>query len=170
MDRFEVTLCPPLARCTAERRPYRQAHISINGVSLLDLVRAAEVPWVLAEKEDRREEFDDPKGFDFRAGDYHYLPASMVLLPCRQLLDEPADWGFVLEPDDPRRAKATVLGCTCGIIECWFLQVRIELSADTVRWSDFCQFHRDAWVYDLGPFTFVRAEYERQLTQDVLVD
>lgn len=68
----------------------------------------------------------------------------------------------MLAPDDRRRRKATVLGCTCGIVECWFLMVEITLLDDVVIWSDFEQFHRP-WVYALGPFVFDRAAYERAL-------
>lgn len=64
--------------------------------------------------------------------------------------------------DDPRIGKATVLGCTCGIIECWFMQVRITLNKSTVQWSEFGQFHRD-WQLDLGLFTFDREQYEAEL-------
>jgi hypothetical protein len=32
-----------------------------------------------------------------------------------------------------------------------------------VTWSDFEQFHRSDWRYDLGPFVFERAAYEAQL-------
>ena len=55
-----------------------------------------------------------------------------------------------------------MLGCTCGVIECWFLQVSVRLSPDLVTWSDFGQFHRPSWLYELGPFTFEREQYEAQ--------
>jgi hypothetical protein len=69
------------------------------------------------------------------------------------------------DADDPRRDKATVLGCTCGVTECWFMQARIEVGPGWVRWSDFGQFHRPHWHYGLGPFTFDRRQYESQLAQ-----
>jgi hypothetical protein len=163
VDRFEVRLYPPLADCPAERRPYRQAHIAINSRPLIDLLREAEEPWARAEYLERLPQFENPDEFRFDSGNYHYLPASLLLLPSRELLGRPRDPGFVLEPDDPRRAKATVLGCTCGIIACWFLQVRIELRQELVVWSEFGQFHRPHWRYDLGPFTFDRRQYETQL-------
>lgn len=68
----------------------------------------------------------------------------------------------MLAPDDPRRRKATVLGCTCGITGCWFLLVRITMLDDVVLWSDFEQFHRP-WIYTLGPFVFDRKAYLEQL-------
>ncbi len=166
MDRFEVTLYPPLAECPPERRPFRLALIAINGRPLLELVRAAEEPWARAEYLARLPEFENPDEFRFEPGDYHYLSAACLLPPSRELLGQPRDPGFVLEPDDPRRTKATVLGCTCGITQCWFLQVRVEVLPDAVVWSEFGQFHRPHWRYDLGPFIFDRRQYESQLGQE----
>ncbi|MBN1430157.1 MAG: hypothetical protein JXB07_17440 [Anaerolineae bacterium] len=80
------------------------------------------------------------------------------------MLDKPdctAEREFILDENDPRREKALLLECTCGITGCWFLQARIEVGAECVRWYDFSQFHRD-WEYDLE-FRFERGEYERQL-------
>lgn len=166
VDRFEVTLYPPLADCPPERRQFRQAHIAINGRPLIELVRVAEELWVNVEYLERLPEFDNPDEFRFEPGDYHYLSASRLLLPSRELLGQPRDPGFELKPDDQRRGKSTVLGCTCGIVECWFLQVRIAVQPEVVVWSEFGQFHRQHWVYNLGPFTFDRTQYESQLIQD----
>jgi hypothetical protein len=96
-------------------------------------------------------------------GDYHYLPPSMLFLPERNLLDKPRSLaaGFVVPDNDPALSKATVLGCTCGIWECWFLLVKITLGDSVVQWSDFQQFYRE-WQYDLL-FTFDRVAYEREL-------
>jgi hypothetical protein len=163
VDRFEVALYPPLAECPPERRSYRQAHLAINGQSLLELVRTAEEPWARAEYLERLPEFENPDEFRFEQGDYHYLPASWLLLPSRELLGRPRDPGFVLEANDPRRSKATVLGCTCGIVQCWFVQVRVAVLSEVVEWSEFGQFHRPNWHYELGPFTFDRRQYEAQL-------
>lgn len=167
MDRFEVTLYPPLAECRPEHRPYRQARIAINGRPLIELVRVAEEPWARAEYLERLPEFEIPADFRFEPGDYHELSAARLLLPSRELLGQPRDPGFVLDSADPRRGKATVLGCTCGITQCWFLQVRVRVLPETVVWSDFGQFHRPHWRYDLGPFTFQRRQYEAELAQEV---
>jgi hypothetical protein len=56
-----------------------------------------------------------------------------------------------------------VLGCTCGVSECWPLLVRITRKGGTVVWSDFRQPNR-AWKHErLGPFTFAREQYEAAL-------
>lgn len=167
MDRFEVTLYPASTECPPKGLRFRQARIAINGVPLIEFVRVAEEPWARAEYLERLPQFANPDEFKFEAGDYHYLSAARLLPPSRELLGQPRDPGFVLEPDDPRRTKATVLGCTCGITECWFVQVRVELLSQVVVWSEFGQFHRPNWRYDLGPFTFDRKQYESQLVPDV---
>jgi hypothetical protein len=91
-----------------------------------------------------------------------YLPPSIVLLPSRNLLDEPWNHGFKLESNSLQAGKATVLGCTCGVIQCWFLQVRIILNESMVEWDDFGQFHRD-WQYNLGSFKFDPEQYMSEL-------
>ncbi len=145
-----------------ESRPIK---ILINGVPLLEMVREAEESLVRAEHEERIARGEDTEGYRILAGDYHYAPHSMILLPSRNLLDEPYRPGFVLKPDDPRIGKATVLGCTCGVMDCWLLQVRVTLSRSSVRWSEFGQFHRPRWKYNIGPFLFDRGQYESELAR-----
>jgi hypothetical protein len=152
VDRFEVLIDPAAA--------FRPAD---DGRSLIELVRAAEEPWARAEYLERLPEFENPDEFRFEPGDYHYLAAHTVLLPSREWLGRPSDLGFGLDTGDPRRGKTMVLGCTCGVSECWFVQARIEVGPEMVRWSEFGQFHRPECVYGLGPFTFDRREYETQL-------
>jgi hypothetical protein len=138
------------------------AEIYINNQSLIELVRPVEESFVQAEIKERRDEGEDIDELVLPAGDYLYLPPSMVLLPSHNLLDEPWNSGFELESKSLQAGKATVLGCTCGVIQCWFLQVRIILSESIVEWADFGQFHRD-WEYNLGPFKFDREQYMSQL-------
>ncbi|MGB3756862.1 MAG: hypothetical protein WBA07_10860 [Rivularia sp. (in: cyanobacteria)] len=138
--------------------------IYINNEPLIELVRQAEEPFVKAEIKQRRARGDDIDEVTFPPGDYSYLPASIVLLPSRNFLDQPWNHGFILEPDDPEIGKSIVLDCTCGNPGCWFMQVRITLNKSTVIWSEFSQFHRD-WKLDLGPFTFDRKQYEAELSK-----
>lgn len=162
-DSFEIVIDPAAAVYWPEGGGFQPAEVRINGRSLIEMVRAAEVPWAQAENAERT---PDPDSFSgpVTPGAYLYPSARSIQLPSREWLGEPSEPGFVLDADDPRRGKAMVLGCTCGISECWFVQARIEVSPDVVQWSDFGQFHRPEWVYGLGPFTFDRRLYEEQLT------
>jgi tetratricopeptide (TPR) repeat protein len=116
------------------------AEIYINDRALLDIVREIEKPF------DRS-----------NPGNYSYLPAKMVLLPSRHLLDK---------PDDLQSGKSMVLGCTCGILECWCLRVQIVLTDSTVEWSDFSHDFRD-WEYNLGTFRFDRDQYLAELSKEI---
>ncbi|MEM7159722.1 MAG: hypothetical protein AAF799_43175 [Myxococcota bacterium] len=139
--------------------------ISINGEALVELVRRVERPFVDREIELRVADGEAREDIGDFAGDYMSMSSDWLRLPRRELLDEPWDTaakGFVLAPDDPQRGRATVLGCTCGIVECWFLMVRITVLDEVVVWSDFEQFHRH-WIYGLGPYVFDKAEYLREL-------
>jgi hypothetical protein len=79
-----------------------------RGAARIELVRVAEEAWARADYLERLSEFENPDEFQFEPGDSHYLPSSRLLMPSRELLGHPRDPGFVLEPDDPRRNKATV--------------------------------------------------------------
>jgi hypothetical protein len=164
LDRFEVLINSAAIVRWPEGGGFQPAEVRINGCSLIELVREAEKPWVRSEN---AEWTPDPDTFSGQLvpGAYLYLAAHAVLLPSRKWLGASSDPGFLLDADDPRRGKAMVLGCTCGISECWFVQARIDVGPDVVRWSEFGQFHRPHWRYDLGPFTFDRRQYELQLAQ-----
>lgn len=146
---------------------FQPCAIVINDRDLIEWVREVERPYARREIAERRR--DDPElelDVDDLAGNYLHLTRRELALPSRHLF-EPSDdvrRGFSVPADDPVHAKTTVLECTCGVLECWFLLVRITLFDDFVVWSDFEQFHRD-WVYDLGPFVFDRRAYERALAE-----
>ncbi|MFD7610710.1 hypothetical protein [Streptomyces sp. NPDC059828] len=126
----------------------------VDGVSFLELVRRAELPDALAEQEERAAEFA-PEPAPLLAGDYMY--------PMRP------SWAHLLggEPDRiPHGAgenESVLLGCTCGIDDCWALAAKITVNDTTVTWSDFRNTCRD-WNYDtVGVLTFSRQQYERSL-------
>lgn len=132
---------------------FQPIDIYIDGKLLLDLVREVEEPLT---------NYTEGDG-GFRPGDYLSLPASLTYLPNRNFFDEPWNHYFQCLPGDIHYGKSTLLGCTCGIIECWFIVARISLTPTIVTWSHFGQFHRN-YEYDLGPFIFERKQYEHQLT------
>jgi hypothetical protein len=77
---------------------------------------------------------------------------------------------FFGEADDqwPEPGRAWLLGCCCGEAGCWPFEARIEVGTDRVTWTDFVQPHRRERDYsDLGPFVFVREQYEDAVRQAV---
>lgn len=69
------------------------------------------------------------------------------------------------EEDVAPPSKASLLGCSCGEVGCWPLQVSVMLNEKTVVWSDFLQpFRPEATIFEgFGPFTFHRAGYEAEV-------
>jgi len=107
-------------------------HIRIDGRDLIDRIRAIELPQATGD------------GQPELAGSYGYL--------------EPGDWPDVREG---KEELVTVLGCDCGVVECWPLRARMRRRGGVVVWSHFQQPNR-GWTYErLGPFTFREAEYDR---------
>ncbi len=145
---------------------YQPCGLEVNGVDLIELVREAELPHARREVEERLAGGDSA---EIKAEDLagNYLGFPTVSLRGRALYDAPASYAcyFGVSADDPSLGKATLLGCTCGITECWFLLVRITILDEVVIWSDFEQFHR-SWIYDLGPFIFDKEDYVRTLVEE----
>ncbi|MEH2159739.1 MAG: hypothetical protein V7K38_01540 [Nostoc sp.] len=117
-DRLEIRINPSISSNWIQSKGICVAEIYINNEPLIELVRQIEELFVRAEIEKRRAEGEKIREIDFLARDYLYLPLSMVVLPSRNLLNEPWNHNFSLEAGDPRIGKATVLGCTCGVIQC----------------------------------------------------
>lgn len=60
-----------------------------------------------------------------------------------------------------------LLACdSCGVTDCWPLEARVDVTADTVTWSEFQQPHRPSWSYSgFGPFRFDRRQYETAIAE-----
>lgn len=116
--------------------PCKELHILINGQSLIDLVRPVELP------------FAELEGKPDIAGRYGWL--SDVDCELQRLKTE----------------ECMLLGCPCGIPDCWPLTTRVSLAEDIVCWSRFLNWHKakgcaSEWDYGaLGPFVFDRQQYE----------
>ncbi len=126
--------------------PVDAVSIFINDRNLVDLAREAEFPSAAREGKPRL------------AGNYIGLPAEAVFLPSRRFLGFPEgcydDWG----------GRISVLGCVCGVVGCWPLQVRITATEDRVIWKDSKHpYRKDRRQDRLGPFVFDRAGYEAEL-------
>ncbi|MFD8753691.1 hypothetical protein ACFV0O_22350 [Kitasatospora sp. NPDC059577] len=100
---------------------------------------------------------------DFLLHQYGGLTEAELGSPGRHFLGDAAP-----EVRDRATGATAVLGCPCGIWECWPLLTRITATADTVTWSAFRQPRRPAWGdLAVGPFVFPRTDYERSLAHAV---
>jgi hypothetical protein len=139
----------------------------VDDVDFLELVRAFELPFAIAE------------GHSERAGEYggRWWPQSTTAAEVAGL--------FLGRPDPlaPKSGQSEILSCTCRIPGCWPLLCRIEVRRETVEWSSFEQPHRRPlsprpegfsphrtlrhqghWRYEsFGPFVFSRIQYEAAL-------
>jgi len=121
-------------------------HIHVNGEPLELLAKVAEAPFAEAE------------GHPSLAGDYAPLSVSDIRSDARHFLGEPVATWF--EDGD-----TVLMGCTCGEWGCWPLTARVEVSAETVRWSSFRNGHRDSWdLSAIGPFEFELSQYLEALS------
>ena len=119
--------------------------IFVDGRSLLDIVAEAEAS------------FADPAG----GGDaYYWLPAQYVLPPSRHLWGEPFQaCGWPVE-------GVALLGCPCGVPDCWSFTTRVAMAGGRVGWLGFRQYRREHWRYDaLGGFVFAADQYEAALSR-----
>lgn len=140
---------------------FQQIEMRVNGEPLIDLLRQCELPYVRQEWDERTASGESEAELgprDSLAGQYLYLPPSIVYPPSRNFFGAVYDHGFCTEPDDPSNSKSLILQCTCGITDCWFLLATIAVDEDRVTWTNFQQFHRD-WSYGDLTFTFDRRQY-----------
>ncbi len=127
--------------------------ILINGEDLIDILRQVEMP---AATQERLPDI---------AGAYEGHPIHSVGLSSL----------FTAQPTPLHQYddKVEILVCaSCGEPGCWPMLVRIDVREDEVVWSDFEQPHRSernestiVWIHDLGPFTFDRRQYEREVAK-----
>ena len=157
MNRFEVVIDPRQYVRWDATHGFQPVELRIDGVPLLELVRAVEERILAGEA-------DPPE-----ASRYLGLPANADLARDLMMPTPPEEFGFVIASDHFCVGGTIVLGCSCGITACWFLVVTIEVGDDTVRWSNIRQFHAEAWQYDLGPYVFERAAYERALREPIVI-
>jgi hypothetical protein len=144
------------------QRPFQPVTILVDGEDLIDLVAPLELPFAEEERRMASLRGEEPLELGDLVGRYANLSAASTFLPSRNFLGHPYDTGLLLPPDDPYRDKSALLGCGCGVTECWLLMARIEVHADVVTWTDFGQLHRRHWGYGLS-FEFEREAYEREL-------
>lgn len=156
MDHFRLE--PASAR--ADAGECRQVAIVINGVPLLELVRAVELPLLAAEREIAIAAGASEGEAAPPPASYMYPTVGLITRDAEEFFGPIASM-FRLEPDDPHHGKTCVLGCDCGDPGCWPLVVRITRKASLIGWSEFSQFHRE-WGYGLGPYEFNAGAYDQE--------
>jgi hypothetical protein len=124
-----------------------QIRIEVNGMSLIELVRRAELPSAQADGEEEL------------AGTYVGLVPGYIRIDlASQFLGTP---GNSLSPGPDE--KTALLSCNCGEVGCSPLLARVTVDNETVTWDEFEQPTRPDWDYDGFGFTFERAQYEQAL-------
>ena len=60
--------------------------------------------------------------------------------------------------------SVSIFGCDCGVIDCWPLDVAVDVGIKTVTWYGFNMYHREKWDYtELGKFVFDKQQYFREV-------
>jgi len=119
---------------------FQQVEMLINGCPLIEIIRQGELPYVREEWDERVADGEPEQELGARdslAGQYLYLPPSIVYPPSQNFFGAAYDHGFRTEPEDPVNSKSLLLQCTCGITDCWFLLANIVVGEDTVTWDRF---------------------------------
>ena len=125
-------------RLTCERYgsdtfPTPTVEIYINNESLRGLVHYVELPFVEAE------------GKLGISGHATITPSELY----NSLHDDYLEYDYV-----------PILGCGCGIVDCWPLEVAIDVGEKVVTWYGFNMEHRENWDYSkLGSFVFDKKHY-----------
>ena len=118
--------------------------VTINGEPLLELIRQ------------REQSFAAKEGQASIAGDYAYLS----LIDFEELFLRAA-----LEADLAQDERDVVLlGCPCGIWDCWYLALKAKFEADAIRFSDFTNPRRKDWRYGLE-FKFDRVNFVSEISK-----
>ena len=118
--------------------------VAINGEPLLELIRRCE------------QSFAAKDGQSCIAGDYAYLS----LIDFEELFLRTA-----LEADLAQDERDVVLlGCPCGIWDCWYLALKIKFETETVKLYDFTNPRRKDWQYGLE-FKFDRVSFVSEISK-----
>ena len=112
-----------------EGESFTEVVVAINGEPLLELIRR------------REQSFAIKDGQASIAGGYAYLS----LIDFEELFLRTA-----LEADLAQDERDVVLlGCPCGIWDCWYLALKIKFETETVKLYDFTNPRRKDWQYGL---------------------
>ena len=112
-----------------EGESFTEVVVAINGEPLLELIKR------------REQSFAAKDGQASIAGGYAYLS----LIDFEELFLRTA-----LEADLAQDERDVVLlGCPCGIWNCWYLTLKIKFETETVKLYEFKNLRRKDWQYGL---------------------
>ena len=127
-----------------EGESFTEVVVAINGEPLLELIRQ------------REQSFAAKNGQGCIAGDYAYLN----LIDFEELFLRAA-----LEADLAQDERnAVLLGCPCGIWDCWYLALKIKFEENAVKFTDFKNLRRKDWQYGLE-FKFDRVSFVGEISK-----
>ena len=125
-------------------RSLTEVAVAINGEPLLELIRRCE------------QSFAAKDGQASIAGSYAYLS----LIDFEELFLRAA-----LEADLAQDERDVVLlGCPCGIWNCWYLALKIKFETETVKLYEFKNPRRKDWRYGLE-FKFDRVSFVSEISK-----
>ena len=123
---------------------FTEVVVAINGEPMLELIRR------------REQSFAAKEGQASIAGGYAYLS----LIDFEELFLRAA-----LEADLAQDERnAVLLGCPCGIWNCWYLALKIKFETETVKLYDFTNPRRKDWRYGLE-FKFDRVSFVSEISK-----
>ena len=129
-----------------EGESFTEVVVTINGEPLLELIRQ------------REQSFAAKDGQASIAGDYAYLS----LIDFKKLfLDALLPNGRLAASGEQ---SVVLLGCPCGIWDCWYLSLKAKFEADAIRFSDFTNLRRKDWRYGLE-FKFDRMSFVSEISK-----
>ena len=127
-----------------EGESFTEVVVAINGELLLELIKR------------REQSFAAKDGQGCIAGGYAYLS----LIDFEELFLRTA-----LEADLAQDERdAVILGCPCGIWDCWYLALKIKFETETVKLYDFTNPRRKDWRYGLE-FKFDRVSFVSEISK-----
>lgn len=127
-----------------DKLPTPAVEIFINGENFRSKVRAVELPFAKAE------------GNPGVAGHAAITP--------RELYES-------LHDDYLEFDSVSIFGCGCGVIECWPLDVAVDVGTKTVAWYGFNMYHRKDWDYsELGKYVFDKQQYFQEVDKLLILE
>jgi len=129
-----------------EGESFTEVVVAINGEPLLELIKR------------RERSFAAKDGQASIAGDYAYLS----LIDFKKLFLDALLPNGQLAASDER--SVVLLGCPCGIWDCWYLALKIKFEANAVKFSDFTNPRRKDWRYGLE-FKFDRVSFVGEISK-----